>query len=87
MGKKTARETCLMLGGYIASNNATIRETAAAFDIPKSTVYTLVTKRLQEENFFLYYDVREVLDNNLRERASRGGRSRRSETRIGGDSE
>ena len=76
MDGQTTRETCLKLGDYIATNNATIRETAAHFDIPKSTVYTLVTKRLQEENFFLYHDVREVLDNHIKERATRGAMAR-----------
>ncbi len=61
------------LARYIVRNNATVRETAKAFGISKSTVHTDVTEKLMKINAGLYAQVRAVLDTNKEERHIRGG--------------
>ncbi|MBE5812321.1 MAG: stage III sporulation protein D [Clostridiales bacterium] len=60
-------------GHYIVENRATIRQTAAAFNVSKSTVYKDVTERLTEYNPVLAKDVSKVLAYNKAARYSRGG--------------
>lgn len=67
------RERVLMLGNYIASSNATVRQAAKLYGISKSTVHKDVTERLEEIDSELYARVREVLDINKSERHMRGG--------------
>ena len=61
------------LGEYIAENNATVRAAAKKFGISKSTVHKTLTEKLRQCNYPLYLQVREVLDNNKKERHIRGG--------------
>lgn len=63
----------VLLGEYIVDNKATVRSTAKAFGISKSTVHTDVSERLKRINYDLYTNVREVLDINKEERHIRGG--------------
>ena len=58
---------------YIISQKATVRQTASKFKISKSTVHKDVSYRLKNIDFDLYEKVKEVLDNNLKERHIRGG--------------
>ena len=66
---------CEALGYYLVENNATIRKTALAFDVSKSTVHNDLQKKLPLINRVLYYDVQKVLSNNFRLRHIRGGES------------
>lgn len=66
-------ERAVRLGEYIAEHRATVRDTAAAFGISKSTVHKDVTTLLQRQNEGLYREVREILDINKEERHLRGG--------------
>lgn len=68
-------ERVISMAWYIIENQATIRETAKKFGIPKSTVYNDVTKWLYNIDTYLYKEVRKVLDINKKERASRGGQA------------
>lgn len=61
------------LGEYIKENNATVRATAAVFNISKSTVHKDVTFRLKYRNPSLYKEVKKVLETNKMERHIRGG--------------
>ncbi len=61
------------LGRYITLNNATVRAAARAFGISKSTVHTDVTRKLRYVNAGLWREVRDVLDENRRQRHIRGG--------------
>lgn len=61
------------LGYYIVSYGATVRDAAKHFSVSKSTVHTDVTEKLKEINAGLYSQVREVLDENKRQRHIRGG--------------
>ena len=58
---------------YIIDNTTTIRKCAEYFKISKSTVHNDISKKLKSVNKFLYYQVYNILDNNLKERHIRGG--------------
>ena len=66
-------ERAAMLGEYIVDNEATVRATAKAFGISKSTVHMDVAERLKKINPTLYKEVRKVLETNKAERHIRGG--------------
>ena len=61
------------IANYIIENNATVRQTAKAFGISKSTVHKDVTERLMQVNPTLASEARKVLDVNKSERHIRGG--------------
>ena len=68
---------CEALGRYIVSYQATVRDTAAKFQISKSTVHKDITQTLKKENYGLYLEVKEILDLNKQERHLRGGEATR----------
>ena len=70
---KGSTTRAVMLGEYILSTGATVRATAAVFNVSKSTVHKDVTQRLRYENPALYKQVRKILDINKEERHIRGG--------------
>lgn len=65
------------LGMYILENCSTIRKTAKAFGLSKSTVHTDLSKKLKYENYELYLRVQILLKNNFKEKHLRGGESTR----------
>ena len=71
--KTDIEKRALMLGKYIAENNATVRNAAKHFSVSKSTVHKDVTERLSHINPILALKVRMVLDLNKQERHIRGG--------------
>lgn len=75
--ESNADERAVLLGRYIISHNATVRSTARANCISKSTVHSDVTKRLKRIDGELYEGVRKVLDINKSERHLRGGMATR----------
>ena len=66
-------ERAIKMAQYIVDNNATVRQTAKAFGISKSTVHKDVTQRLIHINPVLAAKARKVLDVNKSERHIRGG--------------
>lgn len=64
-----------IIADYIIQNNCTIRQASNIFKISKSTVHLDVSKRLKKINKSKYALVRQVLENNLKERNIRGGMS------------
>lgn len=58
---------------HILCTGATVRETATAFDVSKSTVHKDVSERLKYINADLWREVKKILDFNLAERHIRGG--------------
>ncbi|MEG0806708.1 MAG: sporulation transcriptional regulator SpoIIID [Lachnospiraceae bacterium] len=66
-------ERAVEIAEYIIKNNATVRQTAKAFGISKSTVHKDVTERLQRINPALASCTRKILDINKSERHIRGG--------------
>jgi putative DeoR family transcriptional regulator (stage III sporulation protein D) len=66
-------ERCVQEALYVIRHKATVRETAKAFSISKSTVHKDITERLKHTNYKLYYKVKEILDENFSVRHLRGG--------------
>lgn len=71
--ENNADERAVLLGRYIVSHGATVRSTAKAHAVSKSTVHSDVTKRLRKIDGELYESVRKILDINKQERHIRGG--------------
>ena len=71
--KEYIEERAMEIANYIIENNATVRQTAKAFGISKSTVHKDVAERLEKINPALATEVRKVLDVNKSERHIRGG--------------
>ena len=71
--KDYIEERAIGIAGYIIENNATVRQTAKAFGVSKSTVHKDVTERLVRINPTLAKEARKVLDVNKSERHIRGG--------------
>lgn len=61
------------LAVYIIETGATVRTAAKKFGISKSTVHKDLSQRLPSYNKTLYYQVRQILDNNKAQRHIRGG--------------
>ena len=71
--KDYIEERAIGIAHYIIDHNATVRQTAKAFGISKSTVHKDVTERLETINKTLARQARKVLDINKSERHIRGG--------------
>ena len=71
--KDYIEERAIGIAGYIIDHNTTVRQTAKAFGISKSTVHKDVTERLVQVNPSLAKQARKVLDINKSERHIRGG--------------
>ncbi len=75
--KGNVEERAIRLGEYIIEKKSTVRESARAFGVSKSTVHKDLTTRLPHLNSGLYREVRAVLDVNKEERHLRGGEATR----------
>lgn len=75
--KGNVEERAIRLGEYIIEKKSTVRDSAKAFGISKSTVHKDLTARLPHLNEGLYREVRAVLDLNKEERHIRGGEATR----------
>ena len=71
--KDYIEERAIGIANYIIDNNATVRQTAKAYGVSKSTVHKDVTERLEQVNTALAAEARKVLDVNKAERHIRGG--------------
>ena len=71
--KEYIEERAMEIANYIIENNATVRQTAKAFGISKSTVHKDVAERLAQINPSLAAEARKILDVNKSERHIRGG--------------
>lgn len=72
------------LAVYMIENRTTVRATAKAFGISKSTVHKDLTQRLRGCNRALWQQVRQLMDNNKAERHIRGGMATREKYRQTG---
>jgi len=70
-------ERVMAVAGYITEHKATVRETARAFGISKSTVHKDITQRLPGIHPGLAQETRRILDVNKSERHIRGGMATR----------
>ena len=71
--KDYIEERAISIANYIIDSNATVRQTAKAFGVSKSTVHKDVTDRLVQINPTLAKQARQVLDVSKSERHIRGG--------------
>ena len=71
--KESIKARTLTEAEYILSTKATVRETAKAFDVSKSTVHKDVSERLKYIDYSVYTKIKKILDFNLSERHLRGG--------------
>ena len=71
--KEYIEERAVAIANYIIDHNATVRQTAKAYGVSKSTVHKDVTERLAQVNPALAAEARKVLDVNKSERHIRGG--------------
>ena len=71
------QERAIILGEYIIENKSTVRATAKQFGISKSTVHKDVAERLPRIQPQLYPLVKEILENNKKERHIRGGMTKK----------
>lgn len=73
----SAKERCVLLATYLIENKSTVRAVAAKFGVSKSTVHKDITANLKRVNPELYTQVKEILENNKKERHIRGGEATR----------
>ena len=66
-------ERAISIANYIIEHDATVRQTAKAFGVSKSTVHKDGTERLEAIDPILAKEARKVLDINKSERHIRGG--------------
>ena len=71
--KDYIEERAVNIANYIIESNATVRQTAKAFGVSKSTVHKDASERLLSINPILAGEVRKVLNVNKAERHIRGG--------------
>jgi len=71
------RQRVLDIARYIIKEGTTVRSTANAFGVSKSTVHKDVTERLPRINEELFLEVKKILENNKAERHIRGGEATR----------
>lgn len=71
--KDYIEERVINIAWYIVDEGATVRQTAKAFGVSKSTVHKDITDRLCQIDPPLAKEVRKVLDVNKAERHIRGG--------------
>ncbi len=67
------KERCIQLAEHMINSEATVRSTAAAFGISKSTVHKDLTERLRMASPDLFRQVKQILEKNKQERHIRGG--------------
>ena len=78
----TIEKRACELAVYMIETGATVRAAARHFGISKSTVHKDLSQRLKQYNYALYKQVRQVLDENKRERHIRGGMATRRKYKL-----
>lgn len=74
-------ERSIQLGEYLLEHRGTVRSTAKAFGLSKSTVHKDLSQRLPQANRALSREVQQILDQNREERHIRGGLATREKYR------
>ena len=75
MIKNNDSSTIIAMACFILENKSTIRATAKEFNIPKSTVHHLLSKKLKYINYNLYKEVKVLLTENFSTKHIHGGES------------
>jgi putative DeoR family transcriptional regulator (stage III sporulation protein D) len=72
---KVIRDRCLREADYYLTNQSTVRDTAVALGVTKSTVYRDLTEILPMYSVEMSWEVERLLQLNKQMRALRGGRA------------
>lgn len=67
------KQRVLKFADYILKNNATVRQTACALGMSKSTVHNDVCHELYKIDFYKFLKVKAVLFNNFKNKHINGG--------------
>ena len=73
MTQEQMDERVLNCAKYYVENQSTVRDVSKHFGISKSQIHVYLTTHLKFLNKTLYYEVREIMNRNKRERHLRGG--------------
>lgn len=73
--KDYIEERVLGVAKYIIDSKSTIRKTAIAFGVSKSTIHKDMTERLPKINPIIAKEAKNILDLNKAERHIRGGKA------------
>lgn len=73
--KDYIEERVLGVAKYIIDSKSTIRKTAIAFGVSKSTIHKDMTERLPKINPIIAKEAKDILDLNKAERHIRGGKA------------
>lgn len=73
--KDYIEERVLGVAKYIIDSKSTIRKTAIAFGVSKSTIHKDMTERLPKINPIIAKEAKHILDLNKAERHIRGGKA------------
>ena len=73
--KDYIEERVLGVAKYIIDSKSTIRKTAMAFGVSKSTIHKDMTERLPKINPIIAKEIKHILDLNKAERHIRGGKA------------
>ena len=73
--KDYIEERVLGVAKYIIDSKSTIRKTAMAFGVSKSTIHKDLTERLPKINPIIAKEAKHILDLNKAERHIRGGKA------------
>ncbi|MBQ8615231.1 MAG: sporulation transcriptional regulator SpoIIID [Clostridia bacterium] len=68
-------ERILCMANFILENHTTIRATAKAFNIPKSTVHHDLSTKLKYVDYSLFKEVKKLLEENFSVKHIHGGMS------------
>lgn len=68
-------EKIINIANYILEKNTTIRATAQAFNIPKSTIHHHLSKKLKLIDYPLYIQVKNLMEKNFNNKHIHGGES------------
>lgn len=77
----TTKERIKEEARFIIDNNATVRQAADEFGIPKSTIHVHMNKRLPNIDMKLYKSVRKVFETNKEERYVRSAKANKERFR------
>ena len=80
--KDYIEERVLEVANYIIDSKATIRKTAKAFGVSKSTIHKDMTERLPKININIAKEAKFILDLNKAERHIRGGRATKMKYKV-----
>jgi putative DeoR family transcriptional regulator, stage III sporulation protein D len=80
--KDYIEERVLEVAQYIIDSKATIRKTAKAFGVSKSTIHKDMTERLPKINPQIANETKYILDYNKSERHIRGGKATKMKYKV-----